>query len=71
MLHGIIASIDGVSVVRGGLPINAEDPAASGRELARQLHAAGGAGILEELREELAATAAARAAEKAAAQGAE
>jgi hydroxymethylbilane synthase len=70
MLHGIIASIDGVSVVRGGLPINAEDPASSGRELARQLHAAGGAGILEELREELAATAAARAAEKAAAQGA-
>jgi hydroxymethylbilane synthase len=75
MLHGIIASIDGVSVVRGGLPINAADPAASGRELARQLHAAGGAGILEELRDELAATAAARAAEKAAAtansQGAE
>jgi hypothetical protein len=51
------------------LPINAADPASSGRELARQLHAAGGAGILEELREELAATAALRAAEKAAAQG--
>jgi hypothetical protein len=31
-----------------------QDPAASGRELARQLHAAGGAGILAELREALA-----------------
>jgi hydroxymethylbilane synthase len=70
MLHGIIASIDGVSVVRGGLPINAEDPASSGRELARQLHAAGGSGILDELRDELAAAAAIRAAEQAAAQGA-
>jgi hydroxymethylbilane synthase len=50
MLHGIIAAIDGSSVVRGGLPINADDPAASGRELARQLHAAGGADILAELR---------------------
>ncbi len=50
MLHGMIASLDGVSVVRGGLPVRADDPAASGRELARQLQAAGGAGILEELR---------------------
>ena len=54
MLHGIVASIDGATVVRGGLPINVQDPAASGRELARQLHAAGGAGILEELRDALA-----------------
>jgi len=51
MLHGIVASIDGSTVVRGGLPIDRQDPAASGRELARQLHAAGGAGILAELRE--------------------
>jgi hydroxymethylbilane synthase len=50
MLHGLVASVDGSSVVRGGLPINLHDPAASGRELAHQLHAAGGAGILEELR---------------------
>jgi hydroxymethylbilane synthase len=54
MLHGIVASIDGSTVVRGGLPIDLQDPAASGRELARQLHAAGGAGILTELREALA-----------------
>jgi hydroxymethylbilane synthase len=53
MLHGIVSSIDGVSVVRGGLPIHASDPASSGRELARQLSAAGGAGILDELRAEL------------------
>ncbi|MFY7949919.1 MAG: hydroxymethylbilane synthase, partial [Gemmatimonas sp.] len=51
MLHGIVASIDGSTVVRGGLPLDRQDPAASGRELARQLHAAGGAGILAELRE--------------------
>jgi len=50
MLHGLVASVDGSSVVRGGLPIDVNDPAASGRELARQLHAAGGAGILEALR---------------------
>lgn len=50
MLHGIIASIDGASVVRGGLPIDRTNPAASGRTLAQQLHDAGGAGILAELR---------------------
>jgi hydroxymethylbilane synthase len=50
MLHGIIASVDGASVVRGGLPINVNDPAQSGRTLAQQLHDAGGAGILAELR---------------------
>ncbi|MBY0492375.1 MAG: hydroxymethylbilane synthase [Gemmatimonadaceae bacterium] len=50
MLHGIIASIDGETVVRGGLPINVNDPAESGRTLAQQLHAAGGAGILADLR---------------------
>ena len=50
MLHGLVASVDGSSVVRGGLPLNLNDPAASGRDLAHQLHAAGGAGILEELR---------------------
>ena len=66
MLHGMIASIDGVSMVRGGLPINANDPASSGRELARQLNAAGGAGILEELRHDLAEAAAAEAAVNAA-----
>lgn len=50
MLHGIIASVDGATVVRGGLPINVNDPAQSGRTLAQQLHDAGGAGILAELR---------------------
>jgi hydroxymethylbilane synthase len=50
MLHGIIASVDGESVVRGGLPIDRQDPASSGRTLAQQLHEAGGAGILAELR---------------------
>lgn len=54
MLHGIVASVDGTTVVRGGLPIDLQDPAASGRELARQLHAAGGEGILTDLREALA-----------------
>jgi hydroxymethylbilane synthase len=54
MLHGIIASIDGSSTVRGGLPVDLADPAASGRALAQQLHAAGGAGILTELRDALA-----------------
>jgi hydroxymethylbilane synthase len=54
MLHGIVASVDGETVVRGGLPIDLADPAQSGRELARQLHAAGGAGILAELRAALA-----------------
>jgi len=53
MLHGIISSVDGSSAVRGGLPVNGADPASSGRELARQLRAAGGAAILEELRAEL------------------
>jgi hydroxymethylbilane synthase len=50
MLHAIIASVDGETAVRGGLPIDVNDPAASGRELARQLHASGGAAILEALR---------------------
>ncbi len=50
MLHGIIASVDGETVVRGGLPIDLNDPAQSGRTLAQQLHDAGGAGILAELR---------------------
>lgn len=50
MLHGIIASVDGETVVRGGLPIDVNDPAQSGRTLAQQLHDAGGAGILAELR---------------------
>jgi hydroxymethylbilane synthase len=54
MLHGIVASLDGATVVRGGLPIDRANPAASGRELARQLHAAGGAEILAALREALA-----------------
>lgn len=56
MLHGVIASVDGASVVRGGLPIDLNDPAASGRELARQLHAAGGKDILAELRADNEAT---------------
>lgn len=50
MLHGIIASVDGETVVRGGLPIDVHNPAQSGRTLAQQLHDAGGAGILAELR---------------------
>lgn len=50
MLHGLIAALDGSSTVRGGMPVNHADPAASGIELARQLRAAGGDRILAELR---------------------
>ncbi|WP_337169588.1 hydroxymethylbilane synthase [Gemmatimonas aurantiaca] len=50
MLHGLIAALDGSSMVRGGMPVNHADPAASGIELARQLRAAGGDRILAELR---------------------
>ncbi len=49
-LHGVVASVDGTKVVRGALAVNADDPMAGGRELAAQLHAAGGADILAELR---------------------
>jgi len=50
-LHGVIASIDGSSVVRGSIPVDLSDPAASGRDLAAQLFAAGGSAILSALRE--------------------
>jgi hydroxymethylbilane synthase len=54
MLHAMIASVDGSTAVRGGVPVDRADPAASGRHLAAQLHAAGGAAILSELRAALA-----------------
>ena len=52
-LHGMIAALDGSVVVRGEWPVNARDPAASGRALAVQLHANGGAAILAALRAEI------------------
>ncbi len=50
MLHAMVASLDGESVLRGGLPVTLDAPAESGRELARQLLAAGGADILAGVR---------------------
>lgn len=50
MLHGVVAAVDGSSAARGGRPINAADPAATGRQLAHELLAAGAADILEALR---------------------
>ena len=50
-LHGIIAALDGSSVIRGSTPVDLDDPAAAGRTLAAQLLAMGGAAILAELRE--------------------
>ena len=50
MLHAVIAAVDGSSVVRGGRPINLTDPAATGRQLARELAAAGGEAILTALK---------------------
>ncbi|MBL0939232.1 MAG: hydroxymethylbilane synthase [Gemmatimonadaceae bacterium] len=50
MLHALIADLDGESVLRGGIPVDAANPSESGRELARQMLAAGGAGILAQVR---------------------
>ena len=50
MLHAVIAAVDGSSVVRGGRPIDRTDPAATGRQLARELAAAGGEAILTALK---------------------
>jgi hydroxymethylbilane synthase len=50
MLHAVIAAVDGSSAIRGGMPVDPQNPAASGRELARQLAAGGGASILAELK---------------------
>jgi hydroxymethylbilane synthase len=50
LLHGVIASVDGAQVVRGGRRVEATDPAAAGRALAADLHAAGGEEILAALR---------------------
>lgn len=50
VLYGMIVSLDGTHVVRGSIAVDVRDPAAAGRALARQLHAAGGATILDALR---------------------
>lgn len=50
VLYGVIVSLDGTHVVRGSLAVDVRDPAAAGRTLAQQLHAAGGSTILEALR---------------------
>ncbi len=50
LLHGVIASVDGEQVVRGGRRVEAHDPAAAGRRLADDLVAAGGEAILAALR---------------------
>lgn len=50
MLHGVVAAVDGSSAARGGRPVNLADPAATGRQLAHELLAAGGADILDALR---------------------
>jgi hydroxymethylbilane synthase len=50
LLHGVIASVDGAQVVRGGRRVEAHDPAAAGRQLADDLVAAGGEAILAALR---------------------
>lgn len=49
-LHGFIASLDGRTVVRGDGPLDAADPAASGRVLAERLRHQGGGEILAGLR---------------------
>jgi hydroxymethylbilane synthase len=50
-LHGLIAALDGTSVIRGSIAIDQSDASASARDLAAQLLAAGGAAILAALRE--------------------
>lgn len=49
-LHGVIAALDGESVIRGSVEVDLADPAAAGRALAAQLRDAGGAEILAGLR---------------------
>jgi hydroxymethylbilane synthase len=53
MLHGLVASVDGTQVVRGAMPLAPADvlgALATGRALAEQLDADGGAEILSALR---------------------
>ncbi len=50
VLHGLIAALDGTQVIRGSLAVDLADPTAAGRALAAQLHRAGGASILAQLR---------------------
>ncbi|MCA0374972.1 MAG: hydroxymethylbilane synthase [Gemmatimonadetes bacterium] len=51
VLHGLVASLDGRTVVRGACAIDMHDPASSGQALAAQLHGNGGEAILHALRE--------------------
>lgn len=50
VLHGLVADLAGVRVVRGSLPVHAGDPARSGQALAATLLARGGAEILAAVR---------------------
>jgi len=50
MLHGLIAAIDGSRIVRGSIPLDANDPALSGIRLANELRGQGATEILEGLR---------------------
>ena len=50
ILHGVISDLRGEHVVRGSLVVDASDPARTGRELAADIRARGGASILAELR---------------------
>lgn len=49
-LHAVVASVDGRQMVRGAIPVDPSDPAASGAALAEQLRGEGGAAILATLR---------------------
>ena len=49
-LYGIIASVDGASVVRGDIPLDVNDPELCGIRLANQLRSLGATEILEGLR---------------------
>ncbi len=49
-LHGLIADIRGTRVVRGSIPLDANDPELSGVRLANQLRSEGATEILEGLR---------------------
>ncbi len=50
MLHGLVASLDGGRVIRGATPVDARDPAASGRALAQALRERGADAILDDVR---------------------
>jgi hydroxymethylbilane synthase len=50
ILHGVISDLRGQHVVRGSRVVDASDPARTGRELAADIRARGGASILAELR---------------------